>query len=211
MRVVQKVFPDNLLKIPFLCLLTQCCVGCVCLDMDKGLIVIIKPAVEQLQSVHQSLRCRAEICLAVLEFVMVDRREQSLLVEAVLYNALEHFPDDSLEFLFPVSRGSLCHHAEEGLLIAIVIDTEDILADTLVDQRLLQGRSRHGAECKIQHLHRNDKLPVQTVSRREALCKISILLRTLPLSERNLLHKTIRLFKAGLLRDLGVHLEIIIF
>ena len=68
---------------------------------------------------------------------MVDRREQSLLIETVLYNAFQHFPDDSLEFLFFIRRGSLCHHAEERLLIAVVIDAEDILADSLVDQRLL--------------------------------------------------------------------------
>ncbi len=54
--------------------------------MHKRLHVIIKPAVENLKTVHQPLWIAAKISLSVPKFMIVYARLKSFLINAVFHN-----------------------------------------------------------------------------------------------------------------------------
>ena len=56
--------------------------------MNKWLCLIIKPAVEDLQSVHQPLRIASEVCFTVTEFMIIDSGFQCLFVHSIFHDTL---------------------------------------------------------------------------------------------------------------------------
>ena len=79
-------------------------------------MVVIHPASQGLQAVHQPLGEASEIRLPVAEFEMVDGRQQGLFVKTLFYYSGKRLPDCGLELLLLRQGGALCHHAEVGLL-----------------------------------------------------------------------------------------------
>ena len=107
MRIIQQVFLNQPLKVSFFHFFAQRGIGLVQFDMDKGLILIVQPALQCLKPIHKSLWNISEIRLPVPEFEMVDGGQQGLFVKAVSHDSGERLPDCTLEFLLPVHGGSL--------------------------------------------------------------------------------------------------------
>ena len=66
--VVQKIRLDERFKITAVHPLPQPAECVIRLDMDKRLILIIQPAVKNLQPVHKPFRIRPKVCFTVPEF-----------------------------------------------------------------------------------------------------------------------------------------------
>ena len=107
------------------------------LNVHKRLVLIIEPAVQHLQAVHQSLGIGPEIRLPILEFIIIECRQQGFLIHPVCGNPRKHLPHGRKEQIQFVRGGSLRHHAEIGLSDAVIKDTVHVLADSAIHQRLL--------------------------------------------------------------------------
>ena len=72
MCVIQKIFLDQRLKIPVFHFPPQFLERFICLKVDKRFFRIVKPAVENLQTIHQPFRIHPKISFAVTEFQRIQ-------------------------------------------------------------------------------------------------------------------------------------------
>ena len=86
MRILQKIISDQLLKIACFDLTFQKLKCRNRLHMDKRFFFIIKPAVEQLKSVHQSSRITSEVCLSETELIIIQSSLQCLFINSAFCN-----------------------------------------------------------------------------------------------------------------------------
>ena len=175
--------------------------------MQKYGIVLIKPAVEGLQAVHQPCRIVSEISLPVAELKVIDACPQSLLIQTFAYQAGQLCLNGPHEGFLLSLIGILRDDGKDGLLHAIVIGTHDIMADSRVQKGLLKRRPRHGQKHILQHLHAQIQLLIQGISHGLIPGKVGIVLLALLLRDGILLHDFPHLRKGRLRADLGVDLQ----
>ena len=84
MGILQQIFPDQSLKIAFAHLLLQEREIIQGFQMQEGAVVLIEPAVEGLQAVHQARGIISKICLPVAELEIVDTGTQGFFVQSFL-------------------------------------------------------------------------------------------------------------------------------
>ncbi len=105
--------------------------------MKKYRIVIIKPAVKCLQSIHQSCRIGAEIRFPIAEFKIVDSCPKSLHIQALLYKSLKSSLNHLYKGFLLILIGLLCNNGENRLLHSIIIGAHNILTDFRIQKSLL--------------------------------------------------------------------------
>ena len=165
MRIVQHVLLNQTFIIATLNLGAQSRKRIICLNVNKRLVLIIKPAVQHLQTIHQSLRVGTEICFPIFKLEIIDTCKKRLFLKALLHHVNKHFTDRLQEFFFLIGANILGDHTEIRLFDATIVDTVHILAQSLVNQSLFQRRAGRGAKCIINDLERHIKFRIQTVSR----------------------------------------------
>ena len=106
--------------------------------MDKRLLFIIKPAVKELEPIHQPPRIIAEIRLAETEFIVIDPRAQRLLIDAVVRDPPQCLFDHTDKIFFLLHVRILRDHREDRLIDPIVIRAHDILSDPRIKERFFQ-------------------------------------------------------------------------
>ena len=102
MGIIQKILLHQSFEIPFFHPLAQLRISIIRLYMDERPGIIVHPAAQSVQSIHQPLGKASEIRLSVLEFKMIDSRQKRFPVKSVPDDPLKHLPDGILKFLFPV-------------------------------------------------------------------------------------------------------------
>ena len=95
-------------------------------------IAAVEPAVQALETVHESLRRRTVIRLAVLEFVVVDPGLQALFLDAAIHQFSQCGFYDFHELIFLLTLCILCDHGEIRLQDPILVAAHDIIADPRV-------------------------------------------------------------------------------
>ena len=178
--------------------------------MNKWLCLIIKPAVEDLQSVHQPLRIASEVCLAVTEFMIIDSRFQCLFVHSVFYDSLQCIFDHLHKFCLLLFIGILCHDGEDRLIGAAVIGTADIFSDSGFQKCLCDRCSRCGKQRIVQDLECQVQLFIQRSSDDFIVRKIGIILCRFVACNGIRLCDIMHLFKRFLQMDLGIYLFFVI-
>ena len=88
MGVIQQIGLNQAFKIALIRLFLQECETVQGLQVQKGAVILVKPAVEGLQAVHQARRIVAEISLPVAEFKIVDTGAQGLFIQTLIRQLL---------------------------------------------------------------------------------------------------------------------------
>ena len=85
MCIIQNLIFHKLFKIISLYQLLQCVKSLIRFNMHKWSLVIIQPAVQCLQTIHQPFWIRPEICFLIFKLIAVNSRKQGIFINAVLY------------------------------------------------------------------------------------------------------------------------------
>ena len=142
MGIIQQIFPDQFLKIPCLHLTFQELKCGDRLHMDKRFLLIVEPAVEQLEAVHQSPRIISEVRLPEAEFVIVNSCTERFLIHTVPGNLSERILDHTDKLFLLLHVRILRYHRENRLVHTIIIRTHDILSYACVKERFLKRSAR---------------------------------------------------------------------
>ena len=84
--------------------------------MRKRLIVIVKPAVKHLDTVHQPLRCGTIVSFSVAKLKMIDGRHQRLFIKTIFHDIFQNIADNCPELFFLVRAGSLGNNTEVNVV-----------------------------------------------------------------------------------------------
>ena len=186
---------DQLFKISCLHLFLQEFKCRNCLHVDKWFRLIIKPAVEQLKSIHQSTRIISEISLAETELVIVDSGTKCFLIDSIFHNVFQCIFDHTDKFFFLLYIRILRDHREDWLINSVVIRSGDILADTCIQKRFLQRCPRRREKCVIQNLKCQIQLLIQCRTDHFIIREIGVILLTLFTCDGILLNDFLHLCK----------------
>ena len=204
---MQQILLHQLLKIAGGNLLSQPIQHLDAVKVQKGLSGIVEPTVHTLQSQDQSLGVTSVISFPEPELGGVYPRLQGVPVDAVLYLLLQHLANRLHENFLVLRVGALRHNGEEGLLGPVVVRTQNVLADALVQKRLAQGRAGRIQKGVIQHLKGLIQFLIQRGSHHKTAGEIGPVGIVLLHGQRILLFQPDRLLKGGLQRDLRIHLH----
>ena len=210
MCIIQKIFLDQLFKIIRFQLFSQIIVNTQFFYMKEWCILIIQPAVHDLQAKHQSFWETSKICLTELKLRTVNSSQQCLFVNSVLHLLLQHLTDDLDETLLIGSIGMFCNNRKNRLIAAAVITTIDIRTDPRIQQSLFDRCPLGTEQSIIQNIKRNILLSVQIVSNRPVAGQIRIVFCTVCTGDRiwNLMFH--RFCKRCLLRNRRIHINSVI-
>ena len=173
--------------------------------MHKWLVLIIQPAVHDLQSVHQSLWIISKICLSEAELVIVDPCLQRFFIHSVFHDRLECLFDHTDKCLFLITIRIFRDNRKDRLIDSIVIRTHDIFSDSCIQKRFFQRCTRCREQCIVQNLKRQIQLFIQTCPDDFIIRKIRIILLRLLTGDRILHLQFSDFFKRFLIFDLGIH------
>ena len=143
MRVVEKIFFDQVFKIAMLQVLTELLIILLALEILPRLPAI-EPGIQRCQRIHESLWCTTIIRLPILELIMIDRGQKRLLVEALLHDVTKRLLDHLQELLLLCLVGTFRRHGKIWLSDTILEAAIDVLADACIGQCLLQRRTGCG-------------------------------------------------------------------
>ena len=115
MGVVQQIRLDQVFEIAFFCQFFQLIVDRKLLQVGERFVLVVQPAVEDVNAVHQALREAGEVRLTETEFEIVDACLEGFLIHAVFHDILEGAADDGQEFFFLIFIGVLGYDGEEWL------------------------------------------------------------------------------------------------
>ena len=142
MCIVQKPFLDQILEIAFIYCNFQLIINLQKLYLGKSILIIIKPASHNIQSIHQTFWKLSKICFAVTELHVIDSGKNRLLINSIFHNVLKAISDNGNKFLLPGSSGTFCNHGEIRLQNTVAVIAINILTDSGVQKSLLQRCSR---------------------------------------------------------------------
>ena len=100
MGVVQQIRLDQVFEIAFFCQFFQLIVDRKLLQVGERFVLVVQPAVEDVNAVHQALREAGEVRLTETEFEIVDACLDGFLIHAVFHDILEGAADDGQKFFF---------------------------------------------------------------------------------------------------------------
>ena len=100
-------------------------------------IRVVNPALKALQAVDQSLRRRAEVCLARAELRHVDGGEQHLVIQAVLRNLREQLANTPQKAVFLLTSQMLRRNLEIGLSYAVCVAAVNIVPEALLNEGIV--------------------------------------------------------------------------
>ena len=195
MCIIKEIFLDQLFKISCLHLFLQEFKCRNCLHVDKWFCLIVKPAVEQLKSIHQSTRIVSEISLAETELMIIDSCAKCFLIDSIFHNVFQCIFDHTDKFFFLLYIRILRDHRKDWLINSVVIRSGNILADTCIQKRFLQRCSRRRKKCIIQNLECQIQLLIQCRTDHFIIGKIGVILLTLLTSDGILLNDFLHLCK----------------
>ena len=179
------------------------------MDMDKGLRIIVEPAVKDLEPIHQSLGVGAVIRLPVLEFHGIYRRQDRSFIQSVPDKFLQCPSDNIQKLLLLLHADIFCDDGEIHLPYASLIGAFNLTADTGVQKGLLERRPLRFHQHMVQYPEGAVQFPVQALPGQHIIAEICFPLRFLPLrggiETIFLLHSVEWLLQA----DLGIYLQII--
>ena len=115
MRIIHEILPYQLFKIAGPDPLTQCFEDRLLSEVLKRLLLIIQPAVEDIDRVDESLRESAIVCLAVTKLHGIDRCLDLLRVQAFLRNGRQRAGYDLLKAYAVSLIGILCRDGKDRL------------------------------------------------------------------------------------------------
>ena len=187
MGIVQEIRLDQLFIVIRIQLLFQIPERIQRFQMHQRHTLIIEPAVICLETIHQSLRVRAEICLPVLEFIIIDPGLQRFPIYAPAGDPGKGLLNDLHKRLFLLRVGLLGDHRENRLVYAVVVGAHDILSDTGIQQRLLQRCAGSPQQHILQHLERQIQLRIQAGANNFIIGKVGVILLLLSLGDGILL------------------------
>ena len=84
MRILQKIFLQKTFEITGLYLFLQRCKDVQLMQIGKRFFIIIQPAVEHIEAIHQAFRIGRVVRLAKTEFKIVDPRLQRPAVDPLI-------------------------------------------------------------------------------------------------------------------------------
>ena len=160
MRVVQKVSANQLFKISGMDFLLQLLQKTADIQIRPDGRLVVKPGIQKIQSVNQSLGIRAEIRLPVMEFEVIDSGKNCPRIHSVLRQILQRFADGTFELLLLLRLGIFCRDRVVRLIDAALIKRLHILPDALFAKSLLHRSAFCVAEHIIQHLEGKDHLRI---------------------------------------------------
>ena len=151
MGVVQQIRLDQVFEIAFFCQFFQLIVDRKLLQVGERFVLVVQPAVEDVDAVHQALWEAGEVRLTETEFEIVDACLDGFLIHAVFHDILEGAADDGQEFFFLIFIGVLGYDGEEWLQDAVLVGTVNIFSDVCVKECLFDRGSRCVKECILQN------------------------------------------------------------
>ena len=126
-------------------------------------ILVVEPAVEALDPVHQSLRIGAEIRFPRPELCHIDGCLHHIVVQAAVRQMLQGLLHHPQEIILPVRGGVPRVHGEIRLPDAVIVAAVRIFPDAGLDQRLVKRRSRdlqqHIAQSLESIVHQRIQFP----------------------------------------------------
>ena len=115
MGIVQQVSLNQAFEIALFCQFFQFIVDGQLLQVGEWSVLIVQPAVEDVDAIHQALRETGEIGLTEAELKIVDACLDCLLVNAVFHDTFQGAADHGQEFFFLVFVGVFGHDGEKRL------------------------------------------------------------------------------------------------
>ena len=203
--IIQQIFPDQFFKISCVHLALQELKGGDRLHVDKRFLVVIKPAVKKLQSVHQSPRVVSKVRLTEPELMVVDPCPERFLIHPLLCDLPKSILDHTDELLFLLHVRILGNDGEDGLIDPIIVGSHNVLSDARVHQRFFQRSARRGQERIVQDLECKVKLLIQRSPDHLVPGKVGIILLTLVTCDGVFLDHLFHLGKRFLVTDPGIH------
>ena len=162
-RVVQKVFSDQLFKISLAHLFPELRERFAELQINEGRHIVVEPCIEGVEAVYKSLGIIAVVGFSVFEFEVVDAREERPLVKALVRDLPQRLLDRFDKLLFALGICVLGRHRIGGLADAEFKKGIHILADALVPERFFDRGAFGVAEHVIEDLEGKTKFRVLSV------------------------------------------------
>ena len=122
---------------------------------------------------------------------------------------MQLFPNHRHKLVFLLPGNIFSYYGKYRLTYALFKKARDLTADSLIQKRLFHRRPHPLHENVIQYLESDIKFSVQRCPRDRIVAEISFVLRGFPLCQGIIPAHIYRLFKAFLLLNTGVHLQIV--